>query len=265
MVGRRLAAPQDAAADMSAEFAGQRISIVIPARNEAGAIGALLDEIDAVLRPCLPYEVIVVDDGSTDATPAVLAGRRLAGLPLRVLRHDPAAGQSAAIHSGVMAATTDVVCTLDGDGQNPPGDLIRLIRPLLCGDDKRLGLVAGQRTHRNDPATRRLASRAANGIRRALLNDGTRDTGCGLKAFRRDAFLALPYFDHMHRFLPALFARDGWQMALVDVGHRPRRAGRSNYGNLQRALVGAVDVFGVAWLIRRRRRVRAVAVAEPQP
>lgn len=250
---------------MTAEFAGHRISVVIPARNEAGAIGALLDEIDAVLRPCLPYEVIVVDDGSTDETPAVLAGRRVAGLPLRVLRHDPSAGQSAAIHAGVMATTTDVVCTLDGDGQNPPGDLIALIRPFLSGQNPRLGLVAGQRVHRQDPPARRLASWAANAIRRMLLDDGTRDTGCGLKAFRRDAFLALPYFDHMHRFLPALFARDGWQMALVDVGHRPRQAGRSNYGNLQRALVGLVDLFGVAWLIRRRRKALAVAVAGPQP
>jgi dolichol-phosphate mannosyltransferase len=265
LVGRHLAAPQNTAAGMSAEFTGHRISVVIPARNEAGAIGALLDEIDAVLRPCLSYEVIVVDDGSTDETPAVLAERRMTGLPLRVLRHDPAAGQSAAIHAGVTVATADVICTLDGDGQNPPGDLLRLLRPLLCGPDQSLGLVAGQRTHRNDPPPRRLASWAANGIRRALLKDGTRDTGCGLKAFRRNAFLALPYFDHMHRFLPALFARDGWRVMLVDVGHRPRRAGRSKYGNFQRALVGVVDVFGVAWLIRRRRKVWAVAVAEPQP
>lgn len=239
------------------------LSIVIPVRNEAENLPALLDEIDAALAAHAPYEVIVVDDGSTDATAAVLAARAAGAPHLRVLRHPRSAGQSAAIHSGVLAARADVVATLDGDGQNPPADLPRLVAPLLGGPPE-LGLVAGQRVGRRDTLSKRLASRAANAIRARALADGTRDTGCGLKAFRRDAFLRLPYFDHMHRYLPALFARDGWQIRLVDVGHRPRGAGRSNYTNWQRALVGAVDLLGVMWLIRRRKKAQPAATGESE-
>jgi glycosyltransferase involved in cell wall biosynthesis len=229
------------------------LSVVIPARNEQENILALLDGIEAALRPLGPHEVIVVDDGSGDAMPDVLLGRLAVQTNLRVLRNDRSAGQSAAVHSGVLAASAPLVCTLDGDGQNPPEELPRLVQPLLTGD-ARIGLVAGQRVQRSDSLSKRLASRFANGLRRWMLNDGTRDTGCGLKAFRRDAFLALPYFNHMHRYLPALFARDGWQVVHVDVSHRSRGGGRSNYSNLQRAWVGSVDLFGVAWLIRRRKQ-----------
>lgn len=234
-------------------------SVVIPARNERDNIIALLDEIEAAVRPLGAHEVIVVDDGSTDGLGDVLQAR-MAGAPhLRALRNERSGGQSAAIHSGVLAAQAPVICTLDGDGQNPPADLPRLLAALLEGNAD-VGLVAGQRMKRNDTLSKRLASRFANGLRSWLLKDGTRDTGCGLKAFRRDAFLALPYFDHMHRYLPALFARDDWGVVLVDVGHRARGAGRSNYSNLQRALVGMVDLPGVMWLIRRRKKVRPVPV-----
>ena len=165
----------------------------------------------------------------------------------------------------MLAARAPIVCTLDGDGQNPPEELPRLARA-ACWPADAAGR-AGRRPAGRAGRTRwskRLASRLANGLRGWLLNDGTRDTGCGLKAFRREAFLALPYFDHMHRYLPALFARDGWQVAHVDVGHRPRGAGRSNYSNLQRALVGTVDLFGVMWLIRRRKTARGREAAAGQ-
>ena len=229
------------------------LSIVIPAHNEAGNIVPLVDDIVLHLAPLAPYEIIVVDDASKDTTLAELTEAQ-ARLPmLRVIRHDRAGGQSAAVHTGVLAARAPVVCTLDGDGQNPAEELPRLAAPILRDKTGKIGLVAGQRVKRQDTWSKKLASRFANGLRGWMLRDGTRDTGCGLKAFRREAFLALPYFNHMHRYLPALFARDGWQVALIDVSHRPRGAGRSNYSNLQRGLVGAVDLFGVAWLLRRKK------------
>jgi len=235
-----------------------RLSIVIPARNEADNIIGLVEAIDLALQDHAPFEIIVVDDGSTDASVARLIARAATMPHLRVVRHDRSGGQSAAVHSGVLTATAPIICTLDGDGQNPPEELPKLAAPLLNDTTGRIGLVAGQRVKRQDTWSKKIASRLANAIRGWLLKDGTRDTGCGLKAFRREAFLALPYFDHMHRYLPALFARDGWQVAHVDVGHRPRGAGRSNYSNLQRGLVGAVDLIGVAWLLRRRKKAHVL-------
>ena len=232
------------------------ISIVIPARNEAENIGALVQAIDVAMKPHAPFEIIVVDDGSTDDTSAKVHALRMPHV--RLLRHPNSAGQSAAVHTGVLAATAPIICTLDGDGQNPPEELPKLVAPLLADSSGLIGLVAGQRVKRQDTWSKKIASRLANALRGWLLKDGTRDTGCGLKAFRRDAFLALPYFDHMHRYLPALFARDGWQIAHVDVSHRARVAGASNYSNLQRALVGVVDLLGVAWLLRRRKKARAL-------
>lgn len=233
------------------------ISIVVPCRNEAENILPLVEDIVRAMGPTAAFEIIVVDDGSNDGMAAVLQ-TALTRIPaLRVLQHDRTGGQSAAIHSGVVAARYGLICTLDGDRQNPPEELPRLIAPFQAGDAGSLGLVAGQRLGRKDTLARRLASRFANGLRARILHDGTRDTGCGLKCFRRDAFLALPYFDHMHRYLPALFTRDGWRIELVDVGHRPRGGGRSHYSNLQRGLVGLFDLMGVAWLLRRRKKARA--------
>lgn len=235
-----------------------QLSIVIPARNEADNIIGLVEAIDLAMKPLAPFEIIVVDDGSTDGSVAVLQARTATMPHLRVLRHDRSGGQSAAVHTGVMAARSPFICTLDGDGQNPPEELPKLAAPLLADKTGRIGLVAGQRVGRQDSWSKKLASKFANGLRGFILKDGTRDTGCGLKAFRREAFLALPYFDHMHRYLPALFARDGWEVAHVDVSHRAREAGRSNYSNLQRAFVGIIDMVGVAWLLRRRKKAHVL-------
>ena len=235
-----------------------RLSVVIPAKNEADNIVTLVRDIDRALAPLSPFEVIVVDDGSTDGMGERLAAEQRLLPHLRTIRHDRSGGQSAAVHTGVLAAAAPIVLTLDGDGQNPPEELPKLAAPLLTDSTGRIGLVAGQRVGRQDTWSKRIASRFANGLRGSLLKDGTRDTGCGLKGFRRDAFLAFPYFDHMHRYLPALAKRDGWEVVHVDVGHRPRGAGRSNYSNIQRAFVGAVDLVGVAWLIRRRKKAHPV-------
>ena len=235
------------------------LSIVIPARNEALALGPLIAEIERALVDFTGFEIIVVDDGSTDATEAAVLASP--SLRVRYIRHPLPGGQSAAIHSGVRAARHSLICTLDGDGQNPPDALPQIIAPLLADQAGVVGLVAGQRVGRHDTVNRRLASGLANWLRRLLLRDGTRDTGCGLKVFRREAFLDLPYFNHMHRYLPALFLRDRWQVLHVDVPHRPRLSGRTHYSNLQRALVGAVDLCGVLWLIRRRKKVRPAPAA----
>lgn len=229
-------------------------SIVIPCRNEVNNIIPLIDEIVRHLTDKAEFEIIVVDDGSDDGMQDLLK-RSLPYKPmLRVLRHEQSAGQSAAIHSGVLSARFDLICTLDGDGQNPPEELPRLLSPFRNRSALSLGLVAGQRVQRKDSVARRIASRFANKLRMLVLHDRTRDTGCGLKCFRRDAFLALPYFDHMHRYLPALFVRDGWIIEHVDVSHRLRNSGRSHYSNFQRAVVGVFDLMGVAWLLRRRKK-----------
>ena len=234
------------------------VSIVIPMKNEAGNVGPVVTEI-AEACAGVAYEIIIIDDGSTDGTGDIA---RAMDLPIRVLRNDRSGGQSAAVHSGVLVAKADVICTLDGDGQNPPSELPKLFKPLLADTTGRVGLVAGQRVDRQDTAAKKWASTAANKLRSAILHDGTRDTGCGLKGFRREAFLRLPYFDHMHRYLPALFKRDGWEILLVDVSHRERGAGNSNYTNLQRALVGISDLMGVAWLIRRRKKATPPEVSD---
>ena len=238
-----------------------RLTVVAPMRNEAENVARLAEEIGAACAALAPFEAVFVDDGSDDGTSEAIAAARARHPWLRGVRHAESCGQSAAVLSGVRAARGAIVCTLDGDGQNPPAEIPRLVAPLLEDRAGRLGLVAGQRVDRRDDASRRLASRAANALRRRLLKDDTRDTGCGLKAFRREVFLALPFFDHVHRYLPALVRREGLEVALVDVSHRAREAGRSNYTNLGRALVGALDLVGVWWLIRRRRLPRI----EPGP
>lgn len=233
-----------------------RFSVVVPMKNEEDNIELMIGEIEAACQG-EDFEAIFIDDGSTDATLARLQAAAAVKPWVRVLHHPTSGGQSAAVHSGVQAARGAVICTMDGDGQNPPAEIPRLVAPLLASNaSSMLGLVAGQRAKRQDTLSKKIASRLANGIRQRLLNDNTRDTGCGLKAFRRDAFLDLPFFNHMHRYLPALFSAHGWQVAHVDVSHRHRHAGASNYNNLQRALVGIHDLIGVSWLIKRRKRVR---------
>lgn len=228
------------------------VSVVLPARNEAVAIKSLLADISAALGGVM-HEIIVVDDGSTDATAQAVIETMRDNPDLRLLRHDRSCGQSSALRSGILAARGTIIATLDADGQNPPAELSRLLAPLLEPGASNLGLVQGQRRKRQDRWTRRAGSRIANGIRGALLHDGVRDSGCGLKAFPRAVYLSLPYFDHIHRFMPAMVLREGYKVIVVEVDHAERIGGRSNYSNLQRALVGIVDLLGVAWLIRRRR------------
>lgn len=238
-----------------------RVSIVAPMKNEAENVARLADDIAAACAGLAPFEAIFVDDGSDDGTSAAIAEARRRHPWLRGIRHERSCGQSAAVLSGVRAARAPIVCTLDGDGQNPPSELPRIAAPLLADRTGRLGLVAGQRVERQDTRSRRFASRAANALRRRLLHDDTRDTGCGLKAFPREVFLALPFFDHVHRYLPALVRREGYEVALVDVSHKAREAGRSNYTNFGRAMVGALDLIGVWWLIRRR-KLPVIAAAD---
>ena len=240
---------------MTEHNAATRVSVVVPVRNEADNVLPLLEEIERACATLSPFEVIYVDDGSTDATVPELEKARVTRPWLRILRHKASCGQSAAVRTGVMAARSRLVATLDGDGQNDPAFIPQLVAAL---DNPRVALVAGQRVGRKDGPYKKWQSRIANGVRGRVLKDGTRDTGCGLKAFRRDVYLSLPYFDALHRFMPALVKRDGFEIAHVDVIDRPRHAGRSNYGLFDRLWVGILDLAGVWWLIRRRRSLPVV-------
>jgi dolichol-phosphate mannosyltransferase len=234
------------------------VSIVVPVRNEAGNIAPLVAEIAVALGNDVDYEVIYVNDGSTDRTEAELT-QLMASRPwLRQIEHGTSCGQSAAVMTGARHARAGTIVTLDGDGQNDPAFIPALLAALAAGAP-RVGLVAGQRIGRKATGFKKFQSRIANAVRGAVLRDGTRDTGCGLKAFRRDIFLALPYFDGLHRFLPALVRREGYDIGYVDVVDRPRRAGESNYGMWDRLWVGILDLFGVWWLIRRRRQVPQIS------
>jgi len=238
------------------------ISIVVPVYDEEGAAPGLAREIAAAFAG-RAYELIFVDDASRDGVFAALQALAAEIPALRLVRHARNAGQSRAIRTGVAAARAQIVVTLDGDGQNDPADAPRLADLLAAGPPS-LGLVGGLRVRRRDSAARRAASRIANGVRRRLLDDAAADTGCGLKAFRREAFLKLPYFDHMHRFLPALMLREGYEVRFEPVGHRPRRAGRSKYTNLGRLRASLLDLVGVVWLNRRARDPGQIVEASGQ-
>jgi dolichol-phosphate mannosyltransferase len=234
------------------------VSVVVPVRNEAGNVAPLVEEIAGALAGQWAFEVIYVDDGSTDGTGVELQQLMAQHPWLRRLRHAQSCGQSAAVRNGVAAAGAPIVVTLDGDGQNDPAFIPAMVRALEAGAP-RMGLVAGQRVGRKASGFKKMQSRIANSVRGAVLRDGTRDTGCGLKAFRRDVFLALPYFDGLHRFLPALVRREGYTIGYVNVVDRPRAHGVSNYGLWDRLWVGILDLAGVWWLIRRKKRVPEVS------
>jgi dolichol-phosphate mannosyltransferase len=226
-------------------------SIVVPVFDEEGAAAALAREIAAAFAGHA-FEMLFVDDASGDDTRASLLALALEIPQLRVLSHRRNAGQSRAVRSGVLAARAPIIVTLDGDGQNDPADAPRLALALKAAPAA-LALIGGERVKRQDSAAKRYASRWANGIRKRLLHDQANDTGCGLKAFRREAFLRLPYFDHIHRYLPALMIREGYEVTFQPVNHRPRSTGASKYTNLGRLLVAVSDLRGVLWLLSRAR------------
>ena len=232
------------------------ISVVVPVRDEEGAAAPLAREIAGAFAG-RAVEIIFVDDASRDGTRASLLALKPDLAALRVLAHQANAGQSRAVRTGVLAARAPIIVTLDGDGQNDPTDAPALVRRLTEGPPE-LALVGGRRVKRQDSAAKRLASRLGNGVRKRLLHDTADDTGCGLKAFRREAFLRLPYFDHMHRYLPALMLREGYQVAFETVGHRARTSGVSKYTNLGRLWVSLADLAGVMWLARRSRSAGVV-------
>ncbi len=230
------------------------VSVVVPVRNEAGNIAPLVEEIARALSPVTTFEIVYVNDGSTDGTSDELQRLKLVHPWLRQIVHQESCGQSAAVRSGVRAAQGQVIITLDGDGQNDPSFMPAFLKA-LDGAGAACGLVQGQRVGRKDTGFKKFQSRVANKVRNAVLKDGTRDTGCGFKCFPRDVYLAMPYFDALHRFMPALIRREGLMIAYVDVIDRPRFTGVSNYGFFDRLWVGMVDLIGVRWLIQRRRRV----------
>lgn len=237
------------------------ISVVVPVHNEAENINPLLNEIIAALQNVTDYEIIYIDDGSRDETLNALKTAQQTIPNLRVFHHAQSCGQSAAIYTGVKASKYSVIATLDGDGQNDPADIPNLYAQLQTQQktNPKLAMIAGWRNQRHDSAWRLFSSKFANGIRSRLLGDATPDTGCGLKVFSRDAALQLPFFDHYHRFLPALMLRAGYQVVSVPVNHRARERGVSKYGTLDRLWVGISDILGVMWL---KTRMKLTEVSE---
>jgi dolichol-phosphate mannosyltransferase len=237
------------------------ISVVVPAKNEAANIAPLVAEVEAALSPLGAFEMLWVDDGSTDDTGKVLADLRQNRPWLRHIRHEKSGGQSASVRSGVHAAQAPIIATMDGDGENDPAYIPELYRALTAAPDN--GIAAGQRVGRKASGFKRMQSRIANAVRGAILRDGTRDTGCGLKCFPRDLFLSLPYFDAIHRFLPALVSREGRAVVTVEVKDRTRYTGTSHYTLWNRLWVGILDLAGVWWLIRRKKPTPVATEIKP--
>ncbi len=243
--------------DRDAPHRNIQLSVVIPVHNEEDNVPPLLEEVTTALDGFVTFEVIVVDDGSTDGTPKKLADLSRLYPFLRVIRHHECYGQSAALWTGVRSARGEWIATLDGDGQNDPADIRRIIEQRGGLDALKADtMLCGYRKNRRDTWSKRLGSRIANAVRAFLLDDDTPDTGCGLKIFHRETALRFPFFDHMHRFLPALMKREGGKVESVEVNHRPRKHGRSHYSNIKRLLEGIVDLMGVRWLMKRGKRVR---------
>jgi len=265
--------PQSASSYQIDMRQGEGISIVTPMMNEEGGAYELVEEIHHAMQSLAPlnYEVIVVDDASSDRTIEKLEAARQAGYPVRIIAHGENAGQSRAIRTGVLAANYAIIGMIDGDGQNNPVDIPRLFNILkeksnnnnevdqAVNSDGLLAMIAGERQKRQDSGAKRYASRFANGIRQKILADGAADSGCGLKVFYRDAFLRLPYFDHLHRYLPFLMQREGYLVAFAPVGHRARSHGASKYTNLGRLIVAFRDLAGVLWLKARARSPKNIS------
>ncbi len=230
-----------------------KYSVVVPVYNEEDNVGPLAAEIAKAMQG-LDYEMLFVNDCSTDGTLTALEGLKNTHKQLRVLSHGNNAGQSRSVRSGILAARGEIIATLDGDGQNDPADIPAMIEKLARKDaPENLALVGGRRAKRKDTWAKKFASRFGNGVRKWLLKDKADDTGCGLKVFKREAFLRLPYFDHIHRYIPALMLREGYEIEFMDVNHRPRQAGVSKYTNFGRLVVSIADLRGVMWLNRRAR------------
>lgn len=253
LIARAAAAPEPA------------VSVVVPVKDEAGNVRPLIEEIRTALTPVCPFEVVYVDDGSSDGTTQELEALTLEFPELRALRHARCCGQSAAIATAVMAARAPLIATLDGDGQNDPADIPALLERFRAADDADRTMIVGRRQKRHESWLRRFSSQTANGVRASLLGDDTPDAGCGLKVFARAAFLDMPRFDHMHRFLPALMIRRGGRVQSVPVNHRPRGGGRSKYGVWNRLWVGIVDLFGVMWLANRGSRPEVTPLGRNTP
>ena len=237
------------------------ISVVIPMLNEAENVVSLVAEIKAAAHSCPIAEIIIVDDGSTDGTADIVKELKITDSRIRLIRHSTKAGQSAGLRTGIRAANSNLVVTLDGDGQNDPADIPAIYETWMkAANHLPMCMVAGQRKKRMDSQLKKFTSRTGNGIRSFLLQDSIRDTGCSLKLFRRDDYLSLPYFNDMHRFLPALFLREHGQILTVDVGHRHRERGISKYGFWDRLWAGLSDIFGVLWL--KARASRKITVTE---